>query len=65
MMQRMEAGVEQEQLQLEAELNQEVNEEEVHTNVLAEAKNFCLLSTNNRGNFIKHKVGNIPISICV
>lgn len=28
-MQRMEAGVEQEQLQQEAELNQEVNEEEV------------------------------------
>lgn len=30
-MQRMEAGVEQEQLQQEAELNQEVNEEEVRT----------------------------------
>lgn len=54
MMQRMEAGVEQEQLQREAELDQEVNEEEVQT--LAEASNIFLHSTNNRGNFIKHKV---------
>lgn len=38
-MQRMEAGVEREQLQQEADLNQEVNEEEVRT--CWQSRNIC------------------------
>lgn len=53
MMQRMEAGVEQERLQREAELNQEEEEEE---EVKTCWQRLRILSENNPGTFLKHKV---------